>query len=123
MGTNYYWDFESCEHCGRSDEKLHVGKASGGWKFYFRGYEPDKFFPESEALTIKSWQSWKDWLRAQKSGSLVDEYGDTENLEKFIAEIDARQKNPKLLNHGVEHPSETTILDDKGNTICFHWFC
>ena len=33
MGTNYYWHGNVCAHCGRGDDRIHIGKSSGGWCF------------------------------------------------------------------------------------------
>lgn len=36
MGTNYYVTIDPCDKCGRSDQKLHIGKRSCGWSFHFQ---------------------------------------------------------------------------------------
>lgn len=121
MSTNYYWKSDTCNHCGRSDQPLHVGMSAGGWKFTFRGYNPEDYY-DREVPHIESWQHWKEFLRAQTSGTLVNEYGDAENVGEFISAIDQRQANDKLRNHGGRYPCPTTTLDSEGNTICFHEF-
>lgn len=41
MGTNFYLCPNRCSHCGRSDEKKHIGKSSAGWAFSLHVY-PDE---------------------------------------------------------------------------------
>lgn len=33
MGCNYYLLQPSCGHCGKSGDRLHIGKSSAGWVF------------------------------------------------------------------------------------------
>ena len=63
MGTNYYLAGDICPHCGRSDEREHIGKSSADWHFALHIY-PDK--------GINNLDDWKDYWRGHK---IVDEYG------------------------------------------------
>lgn len=76
MGTNYYIQRGICEHCGRGDQDLHIGKSSGGWVFALNTH------PE---LGI---ESLDDWRREWSRGTIINEYGDTltaEEMERVIA--------------------------------------
>ena len=42
MGTNYYTKINNCDKCGRYD-KIHLGKSSAGWQFYFQ-YNGGKYY-------------------------------------------------------------------------------
>lgn len=64
MGTNYYWEYDRCEKCNRS-ERLHIGKSSAGWVFCFQGYL-DK--------GLIDWPSWRDYLSSSE-GRIIDENG------------------------------------------------
>jgi len=72
MGTNFYWcNTPPCPHCGRSDEPVHIGKGSFGWRFCWNGAGGQKTSAE--------------WIAAIRSGGQVkDEYGDTWGVEDFI---------------------------------------
>lgn len=82
MGTNYYLKTNSCAHCGRSDEPLHIGKSSGGWCFSLRIY------PDDGINTLG------DWRTKLASGGIVDEYGNAIELADMIATITERS-HPK----------------------------
>ncbi len=64
MGTNFYLHKNVCEHCGRGDEELHIGKSSAGWCFSLRVH------PE---LGINDLE---DWEREWQGGVIKDEYGE-----------------------------------------------
>lgn len=90
MGTNFFWRTPACDHCGRSDGDLHVGKRSGGWSFLFRGYRHDA---DDEVRSPAGFavESRVDWRRvfATVSGVLVDEYDDA--IPDPLAWLDALQ--------------------------------
>ncbi len=49
MGTNYYLHSKPCAHCGRSDERLHIGKSAYGWVFALH------IMPESGVSCLNDW--------------------------------------------------------------------
>jgi hypothetical protein len=51
---------------------IHLGKRSGGWKFCWN-FHKDKYYSNKEGL-----------LSFIRSGRVVDEYGEEENVEEFI---------------------------------------
>lgn len=75
MGTNFYWELESCEHCGRSTS-VHVGKRSAGWSFGFRGYrhDPDNGLYSPLGFTVASRADWARVFADPHVGPLTDEY-------------------------------------------------
>lgn len=73
MGTNYYLITSPCDHCGKGQEKCHLGKASGGWHFSFRGYREDENFLLPPG--VQKVESIKEWKALVKLGTVEDEYG------------------------------------------------
>lgn len=74
MGTNYYLLEDPCEHCGRTDTKLHIGKSSIGWTF---GLHVDP------VEGLNSLDDWKQrWNRP--NARIVDEYGDILTPEDML---------------------------------------
>ena len=68
MGTNYYYHTDMCEHCGRGDEPIHIGKSSVGWCFALHVYP--------EELEDNKTESLDDWIKLwnTKGGVIKDEY-------------------------------------------------
>ena len=63
MGMNFYLCFNACPHCGRSDDRLHIGKSSFGWCFALHVY------PE---LGINSLDDWRQrWM--EPGAAILDE--------------------------------------------------
>ena len=74
MGTNYYLKKDVCQHCGRGDAPLHIGKSSYGWRFLFSAVPGPRSFDE--------------WKEALSEGQIVDEYGDPVTKEAFLARVE-----------------------------------
>lgn len=77
MGTNYYLKTNKCEHCGRADEPVHIGKSSGGWCFSLHVIPEDGI------------NSLADWEARWPTGVIENEYGETitpEEMRKIITE-------------------------------------
>lgn len=74
MGTNFYWI--------KDDNKLHIGKSSGGWCFALRVH-PD------EGIT-----SLEDWIGkwTEEKGCIKNEYGGTVTLLEMVSEIVDREE-------------------------------
>lgn len=85
MGTNYYVAENKCDCCNRYDKPYHIGKASWGWAFSFRGYKYDR---------LASWRDWKTYL-ADKL--IVDEYGQFIEYAEFVAYIE-KEKSPNFID-------------------------
>ena len=60
---------------------IHIGKISGGWEFHLHGRRDLTNNP------FNSWQSWKKFL-IENCELVVDEYGELQAVEDFIAEIE-----------------------------------
>lgn len=85
MGTNFYVRENHCKCCNRYDTNYHIGKASRGWAFSFRGYPED---------ALNSWADWKTFLVDKV---IVDEYGDTMDYHEFCTMIET-VKSPRYYN-------------------------
>lgn len=107
MGTNYYVAKNLCECCNRYDEEYHIGKASHGWAFSFRGYRSER---------LVSWQSWKEFL---KDKIIMDEYGERTNVDWFINYIEGL-KSPEYIN--PENGHKNLIHNESGRTGKYPWF-
>jgi len=78
MGTNYYWNANPCESCGRTDKQIHIGKSSLGWTFSFHATD-----------TIRS---FKDWLKTfEGDGYISDEYGEKITVRDFVTMVTLKQ--------------------------------
>lgn len=80
MGTNYYAELNACPCCKRGEERLHIGKSSGGWAFLFAPY------PE-HGLT--SWGAWREFLRDKP---IHNEYGNEVTLDDLSALVEAKKE-------------------------------
>lgn len=79
MGTNFYIHNDTCKHCGRGDEGIHLGKSSAGWSFALQanGFQ-----------WYKNWEQMKKWLQGKQ---IKDEYGDPMSTEEFIEMVEKRK--------------------------------
>lgn len=97
MGTNYYATRNVCAHCGRGDEREHIGKSSAGWCFSLH------VDPERNIATLD------DWKRAWQGAALTNEYGETlteAEVLKVITERSWRAPDPS------KPPCGYTSLED-----------
>lgn len=78
MGTNYYLHKNICEHCGRSDEAMHIGKSSAGWCFLLRVHPWDCI------------NDLPDWVEAWKTGVIMDEYKRVVTPDEMLSVITER---------------------------------
>lgn len=113
MGTNYYHRINHCTECGRFDS-LHIGKASAGWPFSFRGYTSGEY-------VIKSYQDWIKHL--EQGGEIYNEYGGLitlKDFEKLVkSKIDATY-------HRTDFPAdswEDNWTDENGHSFSGNEFC
>lgn len=87
MGTNYYLIENACPHCGRGDERLHIGKSSAGWCFSLH-------VDASERLNgLADWE--ERW--SQPGTRIVDEYGEVvpvDTMRRTITERSWQSKRP-----------------------------
>lgn len=78
MGTNYYLHSKPRPHCGRSDDRRHIGKSSSGWCFSLRVYPEDNI------------HDLDDWRELLKTGEIWDEYGDRVSIDDMLERIEKR---------------------------------
>jgi hypothetical protein len=92
MGTNFYHVTESkpaCECCKRpyEEERLHIGKSSGGWAFSLH------VIPEMGINTLADWVD-----RWNIPGTYIeDEYGDRLTIGEMFSRIAERKGS--LMRH------------------------
>lgn len=80
MGTNYYVYRNACEHCGRGDEPLHIGKSSAGWCFALHVGR------EEWDETPRSLDEWR--AKWSEPGAVIrDEYGRTLTADEMLSRI------------------------------------
>lgn len=84
MGTNYYLTLDTCEHCGRSDESLHIGKSSMGWCFGLH------VIPEEEIGSLDDWEA----LFRRPGATIRDECGRVLSADEMLARIRNRGGRP-----------------------------
>ena len=93
MGTNYYAKINVCEHCGREENKIHLGKSSYGWQFSFQ-YNEGEYYKNYDEMIY--------WLRDKR---IFDEYGDEITMSEFMDMVETKKKEKH--NHAKEYPSST----------------
>jgi hypothetical protein len=94
MGLNYYLRRNYCECCKRYD-KTHIGKSSAGYKFLF-----STMLGENYSEVMKELEEYKD--------DIVDEFGDSVDLEHLKTKIDCKQKEKS------HEPSHVFYTDEDG---------
>ncbi len=103
MGTNYYVQFKTCEHCHHVPTDLHIGKSSAGWTFSFHAI-PD--------LGLTSWEAWRYFLVDE---NIVDEYGRHCYLIDFVSMVE--RKTTEARSHAKEYQSDNDYLDPEGHSF------
>lgn len=84
MGTNYYYHYNICSYCGRSEE-LHIGKSSGGWYFALHVY------PEKGINDLDDWKK----LLSNINIAIKNEYGESVSFKEMINIITKREWHGK----------------------------
>lgn len=105
MGTNYY---AIKRRPSLHNGLLHIGKASAGWKFCFRGYMSDD-------LCIKSLDDWKKYIK-DNDMVILDEYDRQLTMSEFLKVVETMQKNENVDNF-------TRDANVEGYRFNFHTFC
>ena len=86
MGTNYYAVEKKPSLRRRT---FHIGKASAGWKFVFRGYQD----ASSDIPVILSFDTWKHILRPDGDFVIFDEYNREVSNKEFFKMVNEMQSN------------------------------
>jgi hypothetical protein len=80
MSTNYYLLKNRCPHCGREEERLHIGKSSVGWCFSLH------------VIPGAGINDLCDWKKLFVGGSaIVDEYDNETTPDEMQAVITSRR--------------------------------
>lgn len=116
VSTNYYLLIDTCPHCGRCDEenRLHIGKSSGGWCFSLH------VMPERDIHDLD------DWLPLLDTGQIVDEYGEKVTIQELLDVItnrhwtDWEQCNWEQCNHDEAHFHERNNSERGPNGLLRH---
>lgn len=102
MGTNYYLHKNTCDHCGRSDERIHIGKSSGGWCFALCVH------PEEHINDLP------DWAEHWQNGIIKDEYDRPVTPEEMLTVITERSGRPwdeyEYGNGPLQYASEESMM-------------
>lgn len=109
MGTNYYAQINKCDHCGRSADRVHLGKSSGGWTFTV----------DISHGEFKDFDSLKRFLHSEEVSEIRNEYGEEISEDEFF-DIVLERNYPNGLRHAAdEHPNhhKSEIVD--GTRISF----
>lgn len=85
MGTNYYLRKNTCEHCGRGDEDLHIGKSSGGWCFSLCVH------PYENINTLEDWR--REWDHMESDTRIVNEYNEIFTPDQMLKVITERRRD------------------------------
>jgi len=81
------WEWFSPWEMFLMDTNVHLGKRSHGWKFCWN-FNKEKYYHDKESL-----------LEYIRSGRVVDEYGEEQNVEEFITmALDWGQPNGQIVN-------------------------
>ncbi len=132
MGTNYYLHINTCPHCNKPDDIIHIGKKSFGWAFTIRGHENINWFKDQTIELFKdlgltsiiSWKTWKKILLARfPVGTIIkDEYGRVIGKRRFIIMVEESYKDKKNLIHARQYQSGGDFVDDTGYSITTNEF-
>lgn len=92
MGTNYFVKLNICKLCRRTDDPIHLGKASYGWSFMLQANNY-KFY--------RNWEEMKEWLKGK---NIEDEYGEHISRKEFIKWVEDVKdiKDPEKVDYGTD---------------------
>jgi len=99
MGTNYYIEKDKCVTCGHSEQAIHLGKSSGGWKFSFQ-YNGGNYYHNIKEMKL---------FTADKV--ITNEYGEIISDKAFWEMVDLKQVS-KNLSHAEEYRSDSERVID-----------
>ena len=123
MGTNYYLVNNCCESCKRYDRAIHLGKASGGWTFTFRGYRQQYAEDYRTKLNVQNFNEWCEMIETQlaEGYQIKDEYGSDCSQTDLFSLIERKRSEPN--NHAMKHPSDSDWVDIDDNSFSSAEFC
>lgn len=117
MGTNYYLceqQPEPCDCCGHTPERaeIHLGKASYGWTFAYRGNRDADTGPTVETRT-----HWLEniYHHTRQGWMIYDEYGSVITVPELNLLIERHREGK---NHArIYGTMDTAWLDEEGNAF------
>ena len=100
MGTNYF----AVKNGPSIQEPIHIGKASGGWKFLFQAQNETWNDPP---VVWNTYNQVRDWLKKYTVDStdyvIMDEYDDVIPFDDFVKMVETKQirdaDNPDNFTH------------------------
>ena len=128
MGTNYYIQREYSGPEGEAiQEKIHIGKNSGGWQFIFRAYKFRNIFSKAD------WEKYLTRLLPDPDNKdnwcnvvIVDEYGDFFSRNEFWGRINLDKKFKNHYDEGIKEgwlrKGEDDFKDEDGWSMCLREF-
>jgi len=123
MGTNYYWHPKEkrCPECDTllSNESIHIGKASAGWRFSFHALHPS----ETSDLPIHEIRSFNDWLLlfAGMRGEIRDEYDVVFTTEQFMKMVHDKHKDSHSMVGEIQDMYRAWF-DEEGHSFMYGEF-
>lgn len=118
MGTNYYATPKACDHCGRGDEKVHIGKNGTMVQCH----------TESPWGPIRSFADWAAVLRGHSDITVKDEYDRVMTAQELIDYFmssppeQRRRQYDWVQSHPRTHHEDRDFLDDDGFSCNYDWF-
>lgn len=98
MGTNYY----AVRNRPTTEEPIHIGKSSAGWKFHFQSHYEVYHDPP---VVWNTYDQVYEWLRKYTVESdqyvIMDEYDEIISFDNFIKLVEDKQSenNPDDFTH------------------------
>ena len=119
MGTNYYAEVNKCKTCGHAAQRYHIGKASMGWQFSFRGYI------DHEEIKIATLENWREFL-LRSDVKIYDEYGSEISCEEMFKIFTRKGQNHYdwiKINQPYYLDNKTEWKDPEGYSFSSKDFC
>lgn len=111
MGTNYY----AVRNRPTTDEPIHIGKSSFGWRFLFQAQNDNYREPP---VVWKNYEEVKDWLYkhtvVDKDFVIMNEYDEVVSFNEFFELVEAKQEERI-------HDEHASVIE--GYRFETDWFC
>lgn len=115
MGTNY-------DLVGPSHPPLHIGNASAGWRFLFRGYREAELAPTGlcEWVSIDCAEDWRAVLAASVAAGdhIQDEYNFSLSVDEFWELVVAHTDGHRATGNRFH----SVFYDEEGHPFSFEDF-
>lgn len=113
MGTNYY----AVRNRPTTDEPIHIGKSSFGWKFCFQSQHEEWHEPPIVWNTYDQVYEWLYKYTVESDGYvIIDEYDEIISFDDFIKLVEWKQSE--------NNPNDFTYSKNvNGYRFTDDWFC